>query len=448
MATPLRLESFVWALGALCNLNRIPFDAKLLLQHFPPPYDLAQLQQAMHTYGFKAAVQTLAVKELHPASLPVFAILEPKAEATNFAQASPSLNTLTPEDANPESLHAQTPQDAAPTHRLGLILQANTERVLLLEQGETQPKTLSLPEFNAISTGEVLFATLQAPALNEDGRVSSSVKNTTSTPTATKPAFGFKWFIPELLKHKKIWREILYASFAIQLVALVTPLCTQVIIDKVVVHHTTSTLIVIAVALGLFLIFNAAMGWVRQYLVLHTGNRMDAVLGHQVFSQLFRIPLRYFEHRPTGTVVARLHGVETIREFLAGSLITLVLDCPFLIVFLAIMFWYSWQLTLIALASLALITMLSIIVTPILRKKLNHQFLLGARNQAFVTEYVTGMETVKSLQLEPQLEKKYGEYLATYLASTFESKQLSNTYNTVANTLDQLQTTAILCTGA
>ncbi|NOT15073.1 MAG: peptidase domain-containing ABC transporter [Methylotenera sp.] len=329
-------------------------------------------------------------------------------------------------------------------HRLAIVLKADAERVLLLEEGETTPKTITLAEFNAMSTGQVLFATPQAASLNEDG----NPHNPTAATATEKPPFGFKWFIPELLKHKKIWREILYASFAIQLVALVTPLCTQVIIDKVVVHHTTNTLIVIAVALGLFLIFNATMGWVRQYLVLHTGNRMDAVLGHQVFSQLFRIPLRYFEHRPTGTVVARLHGVETIREFLAGSLITLVLDCPFLIVFLAIMFWYSWQLTLIALASLTLITILSMIVTPILRKKLNHQFLLGARNQAFVTEYVTGIETVKSLQLEPQLEKKYGEYLATYLASTFESKQLSNTYNTVANTLDQLQTTAILCTGA
>lgn len=420
MAHPLRLESFVWAIGALCNLNRIPFDAKLLLQHFPPPYDLDHLQQAMQTYGFKAALQKRTISEIHPASLPAFAILAPQTE---------------------------TQPNASPSHRLALILQADAERVLLLSEHEATPQTLSLAEFNAISTGQVLFATLQAPALQEDGRATNPAIQSVAQP-AQKPAFGFKWFIPELLKHKKIWREILYASFAIQLVALVTPLCTQVIIDKVVVHHTTSTLIVIAVALGLFLIFNAAMGWVRQYLVLHTGNRVDAVLGHQVFSQLFRIPLRYFEHRPTGTVVARLHGVETIREFLAGSLITLILDCPFLIVFLAIMFWYSWQLTLIALASLTLITILSIIVTPILRKKLNHQFLLGARNQAFVTEYVTGMETVKSLQLEPQLEKKYGEYLATYLASTFESKQLSNTYNTVANTLDQLQTTAILCTGA
>ena len=158
--------------------------------------------------------------------------------------------------------------------------------------------------------------------------------------------------------------------------------------------------------------------------------------------------MRYFEHRPTGTLVARLHGVETIREFLAGSLVTLILDFPFLIVFLAIMFWYSWQLTLISLTSLALITILSLAITPILRKKLNHQFLLGARNQAFLTEYVSGMETVKSLQLEPQLSKKYGDYLATYLASTFDTKQLSNTYNTIANTLDQLQTLSILCAGA
>jgi ATP-binding cassette, subfamily B, bacterial HlyB/CyaB len=205
---------------------------------------------------------------------------------------------------------------------------------------------------------------------------------------------------------------------------------------------------VVAIALGIFMVFNAIMSWVRQYLVLHTGNRIDAVLAHKVFGHLLHLPMRYFEHRPTGTLVARLHGIETIREFLAGSLITLLLDFPFLIVFLAIMFWYSWQLTLISLASLALITIVSLAVTPLLRKRLNEQFLLGARNQAFLTEYISGMETVKALQLEPQLEHKYGDYLATYLNSTFTAKQLSNSYNITANTLDQLQTLAILCVGA
>ena len=101
-------------------------------------------------------------------------------------------------------------------HRLAIILQADAERVLLLEEGETTPKTLTLAEFNAINTGQVLFATLQAPTLQEDGRPTNPAIQSVAQP-AQKPAFGFKWFIPELLKHKKIWREILYASFAIQL---------------------------------------------------------------------------------------------------------------------------------------------------------------------------------------------------------------------------------------
>ncbi|NOT15672.1 MAG: peptidase domain-containing ABC transporter, partial [Methylotenera sp.] len=260
--------------------------------------------------------------------------------------------------------------------------------------------------------------------------------------------FGFRWFIPELLKYKKIWSEVLLASLTIQLVGLAVPICTQIVIDKVVVHHTTSTLIVIGVALFIFLIFSAIMGWVRQYLVLHTGNRIDATLGHKVFSHLLDLPVRYYDHRPTGVIIARVHGVETIREFLAGGLVTLLLDLPFLIVFLAIMFWYSWQLTLIAVACLTLISLLSFFITPIIRAKLNHQFMLGARNQAFLTEYVSGMETVKSLQMEPQLKQTFGNYLSTYLNASFDSRKLSISYNTAANTLDQLQTLAILCVGA
>ena len=112
------------------------------------------------------------------------------------------------------------------------------------------------------------------------------------------------------------------------------------------------------------------------------------------------------------------------------------------------MFWYSWQLTLIALVSLALISLISLAVTPLIRERLNRQFLVGARNQAFMTEYISGMETVKSLQMEPRLKSRFGEYLAEYLAAGFKSRNLSNTYNTAANAIDQTQTLAILCVGA
>jgi subfamily B ATP-binding cassette protein HlyB/CyaB len=198
----------------------------------------------------------------------------------------------------------------------------------------------------------------------------------------------------------------------------------------------------------MFMLFNSAMTWLRQYFVLHTGNRIDAVLGSQVFRHLLHLPLPYFEHRPTGTLVARLHGVETVREFISGAAVSLLLDLPFLFIFLAVMFWYSWQLTLIALLLLSLICAISFAVTPALRARLDHQFLLGAKNQAFVTEYVAGMETVKSLQMEPVLEHKYGDLLSNYLAAGFATRQLSNSYNVAANALEQIMTLSILVVGA
>ena len=109
---------------------------------------------------------------------------------------------------------------------------------------------------------------------------------------AQPAAFGFHWFIPELMKHKRVWRDVVLASLVIQLLALGTPLFTQVIIDKVVVHRTESTLIVIAIGLGVFMVFSSLLSWVRQYLILHTGNRVDAVLGAAVFRHLFRLPPR------------------------------------------------------------------------------------------------------------------------------------------------------------
>ncbi|MDD3770011.1 MAG: peptidase domain-containing ABC transporter [Sulfuricurvum sp.] len=263
-----------------------------------------------------------------------------------------------------------------------------------------------------------------------------------------KKSFGFKWFLPELLKHKKVWRDILLASLVIQLLALATPLFTQTIIDKVVVHRTESTLIVIAIGLAVFMVFSAILSWVRQYLVLHTGNRVDAVLAAGVFDHLFKLPPRYFEHRPTGVIAARLHGVETIREFIASAAVTLILDFPFLLIFVGIMFYYSVMLTFVALAVLSLIAIISLFVAPTFQNQLNEQFMLGARNQAFMTEYISGIETVKSLQMEPQLRNRFSDYLAEYLLATFKTKQLSNTYNTIASFMEQLMTMLILVIGA
>jgi subfamily B ATP-binding cassette protein HlyB/CyaB len=320
--------------------------------------------------------------------------------------------------------------------QLCLLVEATTERVRFFEAGSNQASELSTEFFGPRYLGMALFATKNRPPILDPDAFNGTGR------------FGFSWFIPELLKHKKVWRDVLLASLVIQLLALGTPLFTQTIIDKVVVHHTESTLVVIAIGMGVFMLFSAVLTWIRQYLVLHTGNRVDGVLAAAVFDHLFKLPSRYFEHRPTGVIAARLHGVETIREFIASAAVSLVLDFPFLLIFVAIMFWYSVKLTLIVLAILAVIVGISLIAAPLFQSQLNHQFLLGARNQAFLTEYIAGVETVKSLQMEPQLKQRYSDYLADYLNATFKTRQLANSYNTAASVLEQLMSLLVLVIGA
>jgi ATP-binding cassette, subfamily B, bacterial HlyB/CyaB len=403
-------EGFIWALASLCRLHRIPFDADLVLKQFPPPYDLATLLRAAEACGLKAGLAGANGDALDSLPLPCVGFVR-AAEAANEARAEGA---------------------ASPT--LALLVRADQERVLYFLAGEEVPRSLAVGDFAAHFEQTVLLAARKAPPLDD--------------PDAERSAFGFRWFVPELARHKAIWRDVLLASLALQIVGLATPLFTQVVIDKVVVHQTQSTLVAVAAGLAIFLVFNAAMSWMRQYLVLHTGNRVDAVLATQVFGHLFRLPLPYFEKRPTGTTVARLHGVETIREFITGAAISFVLDLPFLVILIAVMFAYSWQLSLIALGVVAALSVVSVLVTPVLRAKLNHQFMLGARNQAFVTEYIAGVETAKSLQLEPVLDRRYGDYLAAYLAAGFGTRSLANSYNVVANALEQLMTLAILVAGA
>lgn len=399
-------DTYAWALHAICRLHRVPYAAHLVLQQVTPPYGLPAIGQAATALGFRYSLQGVPASQLPKQSLPCLAVL--------------------------------SAADATAPHGLAVLLRGSDHGLLVLEPHHAEPVAISPQDLAARYAGIAILL----------ARETESPAPAVAEPETGAGDFNFRWFIPELLKHKTIWRDVLLASLVIQLLALATPVFTQIIIDKVIVHRTVNTLAVIAIALFVIMAFSAALGWVRQYLILHTGNRIDAVLGSRVFDHLFRLPPRYFEQRPTGTVIARMQGVETIREFLSGAAVTLILDLPFLLIFLAMMFYYSWVLSLLAIAIITAIAVLSFAITPLLRERLNRQFLLGARNQAFLTEYVAGMDTVKSLQMEPQLHARYGEYLAAYLQATFATRQLSNTYNVAAHALEQLLTLAILCVGA
>jgi subfamily B ATP-binding cassette protein HlyB/CyaB len=168
-----------------------------------------------------------------------------------------------------------------------LIVRSDGERVLYFRAGQETAETVPIAE---IETRFVPTILLVAHSAEAGAAKAASADAADSLDVAEGRKFGFRWFVPELLRHKRIWRDVLLASAAIQLVGLTTPLFTQVIIDKVVVHHTQTTLVVVAFALTMFMLFNAVMTWLRQYLVLHTGNRIDAVLGSQVFRHLLRVP--------------------------------------------------------------------------------------------------------------------------------------------------------------
>ena len=431
-----RRDDVLWLLGSLCGLFRIPFDAALIAQNFPPPITLGTLHEAARALGIKTGHGARPDADWQSVPLPAIAFITPESVCSSDGVAE-SGNT----DGGETVVAPASPQD--PVLAPILIVKASTDRLLYFRPGSQTPETMSAIEANTRLTPELLLVAKEATVAGQSDSDPAIPGFTTE-----KKHFGFGWFSKELLKHKTIWRDVLLASLAIQLVGLVTPLFTQVIIDKVVVHQTQSTLIVLGVALVMFMLFTSGMTWLRQYLVLHTGNRIDAVLGSQVLRHLLRLPLPYFEQRPTGTLVARLHGVETIREFVSGAAVTLILDLPFLCIFLAVMFAYSWQLSLIAVGLLGIIALMSFFIAPLFREKLNTQFMLGARNQSFLTEYVSGMATVKSLQMEPDIDRKYGDLLASYLAAGFSTKQIGNTYNVIANGIEQVMTLSILIVGA
>jgi subfamily B ATP-binding cassette protein HlyB/CyaB len=291
-------EDIIWAMGSFCALNRKPFDAGLLIKQFPLPYSSDSLVHAARALGFRIKRRDCDSKELSKFNLPCLVILIENAPAESFDIKLPVAHDIQHEEVASEV----TPIESTPSkHHPAIVVKIEQGNITLFEADSNQPKTMTQAEFTARFAGTAFQLALETKSIKDpDGALKSHAQ------------FGFRWFIPELLKHKRIWRDVLIASLIIQLLALGTPLFTQVIIDKVVVHHTQSTLIVIGLAV--FMIFSALLSWVRQYLILHTGNRVDAVLGAAVFDHLFKLPPRYFEHRPTGVIAARLHGVETIRD--------------------------------------------------------------------------------------------------------------------------------------
>lgn len=302
---------------------------------------------------------------------------------------------------------------------------------LIQDLTESSPRTISQEELDSLWCGELLLLT-RRQGLGE----------------SLQKKFDISWFIPSLIKYRKLFFEVVIASFFIQLFALVTPLFFQVVMDKVLVHRGFTTLDVLAIGFFVIVVFEAFLGGFRNYLFSHTTNRVDVELGSRLFNHLLGLPLAYFESRQVGQNVARVRELDTIRNFITGTALTLVIDLFFVFVFIAVMWYYSPTLTWVVLATIPAYILLSIFITPILRHRLDEKFKHGAANTAFLTESMTGIGTVKSMAVEPQMRRKLEDHLSSYVHSSFRSQNLGNIANQVAGLINKLMTLGIIWIGA
>lgn len=260
--------------------------------------------------------------------------------------------------------------------------------------------------------------------------------------------FDISWFLQAMAKYRRILGEVLVASFFIQLFALVTPLFFQVVIDKVLVHRGMSTLNALIIGLLIVSLFETLLTALRTYVFSHTTNRIDVELGARLFRQLVSLPIAYFEARRVGDSVARVRELETIRTFITSSALTLVLDVFFTFVFLGVMAFYSLPLTLIVLASFPLYIGISAGIAPLFKRSLDEKFNRGAENQSFLVESIAGIETLKAMAIEPQMQRRWEEQLAGYVQASFRVLNISNWASQGVQLVSKLVTVALLFFGA
>lgn len=250
--------------------------------------------------------------------------------------------------------------------------------------------------------------------------------------------FGFKWFIPTVLKFKSELVQVLIAVFVIQLLGILTPVMMQVVIDKVLAQRVISTLYSISIGILLVYIFEYIISLGKNYVFTHTTNRIDVILSYRLFKHLFDLPLKYFEARRVGETVARVRELDSIRSFLTGTPLSSMIDLLFIVVYIVILFCYNTKLTLIVLASIPVFAILSAVVTPIFKKRLDEKFATGAEAQSFLVESITGIQTVKSFSVEPKFVDKWGDLQAEYVKASYKTSMISATASTTGQFIQKI----------
>ncbi|AKT91358.1 type I secretion system, ABC transporter, HlyB family [Campylobacter ureolyticus RIGS 9880] len=425
------MQSALQTIGLICAINQIPFDPKSIINKFALTKNepsIEELVRILKTCEFKTKIKTLSLENLTKYEAPFvlqdkngfyFTVLKVVKKDNKSNSKSVNSKNLNDNKSNNKSLNNN--------NSINKNSKNHDSYSFIVFNGGSSTNELSFDELINISNSK--FIVLSHKMLN------------------SKIKFGFGWFYKRMLNYKRIVFEVLIASFIMQLFGLVTPLFTQVVLDKVLTHHSISTLRVIAIAFLATIVFELLLSLSRNYIFAHTTTKIDAKLGSELFSHLALLPMTYFENRKVGNIVARVRELDSIRDFIANKSVTVILDLLFSFVFVLMMLLYSVKLTLIAIFFVTIIALIYFFITPILRKRLEDKFQMGAASNSYLVEAVTGMQTVKSLAIEGSMQREWENYLGNYVKSSFNLSNLSNVASGFATCLQKMMTLSILYFG-
>ncbi len=310
----------------------------------------------------------------------------------------------------------------------------------ILYKATEKELVIAIPEQGIIRKKPADFA----ETWGEEGQV-LLLQSTKETP---KSRFNLSWFLPAIKKHRTVLIEVFIASLFVQLLGLANPLITQVIIDKVIIQNGINTLNVLGSLLIAMAVVEGIITWLRTNLFVDTTNRIDLSLGSEVIDHLLRLPLRYFEKRPVGEISSRINELENIRSFLTGTALTVVLDAIFSVIYIVVMIFYSWLLTIVALATVPLFALLTFIFAPIIRNQTRTKAERNADTQSYLVEVVSGIQTVKAQNIELNSRWQWQSRYGKYISASFENVLTSNTASSLSNFLNKLSGLLLLWVGA
>lgn len=415
------MQSALQTIGLISAINQIPFDPKSIINKFALTKNepsIEELVRILKTCEFKTKIKTLSLENLTKYEAP-FVLQDKNGLYFTVLKVVKKDNKSNNKSVNSKNLNDNKSNSKNSKN--------NDSYSFIVFNGGSSTNELSFYDLINISNSK--FIVLSHKMLN------------------SKIKFGFGWFYKRMLNYKRIVFEVLIASFIMQLFGLVTPLFTQVVLDKVLTHHSISTLRVIAIAFLATIVFELLLSLSRNYIFAHTTTKIDAKLGSELFSHLALLPMTYFENRKVGNIVARVRELDSIRDFIANKSVTVILDLLFSFVFVLMMLLYSVKLTLIAIFFVTIIALIYFFITPILRKRLEDKFQMGAASNSYLVEAVTGMQTVKSLAIEGSMQREWENYLGNYVKSSFNLSNLSNVASGFATCLQKMMTLSILYFG-